>query len=335
MTTSDGIEIGAAIEQTGLSLADTYERAAIAEREGCESLWMVQLPNQRDAFTVLGGLAAATTSVRLGSSVVPLYTRPPMVMAQTALTLDEVSGNRLMLGLGLGNPMVGQWLLGGAPGPPLRSAREYLTVVTSLIRTGEVGFTGKWYSGNGTYPGPRRPDLPVYLGTFGPRMVELAGELADGLILWLCTPRYIREVIMPSLRAGWARRQTPRGEFPITLMLTLSATDPEASLDGFRRGVAAYSRVPAYRKMLAASGFGADLRAGRISHGMAAELGAFGSEAEVRGRLADYADAGVTRFAIAPQTGAEFDAGRFAHNLRVAGAGTSGRGFSPVGEARR
>jgi alkanesulfonate monooxygenase SsuD/methylene tetrahydromethanopterin reductase-like flavin-dependent oxidoreductase (luciferase family) len=320
------IEIGAAIEQTGLSLAETYERAAIAEQAGCTSLWMVQLPNQRDAFTILGGLAARTKAVRLASSVVPLYTRPPIVMAQTALTLDEMSGNRLMLGLGLGNPMVGQWMLGSDLGPPVQSAREYLTVLTSLIRTGEVSFTGKWYSGNGTYPGPRRPDLPVYLGTFGPRMVELAGELADGLILWLCTPQYVRETIMPSLRAGWARRETPRGEFPITIMLTLSATDPAAARDGFRRGVSAYSRVPAYRRMLEASGFGADLRAGRIGDDMADALGAFGTEDEVRQRLAAYIDAGVTRFAIAPQTGTTFDPDRFVHNLSVARSVPGGPG---------
>lgn len=325
-----GIEIGAAIEQTGLSLAETYERAAIAEQAGCTSLWMVQLPNQRDAFTILGGLAANTKTVRLASSVVPIYTRPPIVMAQTALTLDEMSGNRLMLGLGLGNPMVGQWMLGGDLGPALQSTREYLTVLTSLIRTGEASFTGTWYSGNGTYPGPRRPDLPVYLGTFGPRMVELAGELADGLILWLCTPQYVRETIMPSLRAGWARRETPRGEFPITIMLTLSATDPDAARDGFRRGVSAYSRVPAYRRMLEASGFGADLRAGRISDDMADALGAFGTEAEVRQTLAAYIDAGVTRFAIAPQTGAAFEPDRFAHNLRVAASVPGGPGDEHV-----
>lgn len=312
------IEIGAAIEQTGVPLAETYERAAIAEQVGCDSLWMIQVPNQRETLTVLGGLALNTKKAALASSVVPLFSRPPVVMAQTAMTLDEISGGRLMLGLGLGNPMVGQWMLGHKQGPPLQATREYLTIVTSLIRDGEVSYTGRWHSGNGTYAGPRRADLPVYLGTFGPRMVQLAGELADGLILWLCTPGYVRDVVMPNLRIGWARRERPRGDFPITQMVSVSVTDDAYERENFRRALGGYARVPAYRAMFEASGFAGDLRTGRAGDAMVDSLAAFGDERHVWARLAEYAAAGVTRFAIGPQIGKRFDPERFAHNLRVA-----------------
>jgi len=333
-----GVEMGAAIEQTGVPLAETYQRAAIAEQVGCTSLWMIQVPNQRETLTVLGGLAANTMTATLASSIVPFFSRPPVVMAQTALTLDEISGGRLMLGIGMGNPMVGEWMLGHKQGPPLQATREYLTIVTSLVRTGEVSYTGRWHSGNGTYAGPRRAELPVYLGTFGPKMVQLAGELADGLILWVCTPQYVRDVVMPNLRIGWTRRETPRGDFPITLMISVSVTDDAYERENFRRALAGYARVPAYRKMFEASGFAADLKAGRASDAMVDSLAAFGSEQHVWNRLAEYADAGVTRFAIGPQIGKEFDAERFAHNLRVAlAAGSSpasvGVASSPSGSS--
>src|SRR5579859_7823558 len=308
--------IGAAIEQTNVSLAEAYQRATLAEQSGADSLWLIQMPNQQENMMVLSGLAANTKAVSLGPSIVPMYTRPPVVMAQTAMTLDEISGGRL--GLGLGNPIAGQWMLGGAPAPPLQSTREYLTIVTSLIRTGEVSFTGRWHSGNATYAGPRRADLPVYLGTFGPRMLELAGELADGVILWLCTADYVRETVMPSLRAGWARRETSRPDFPVTIMLSASVTGDEYERENFRRALGAYCRVPAYRQMFEASGFTAEVKAGRASDEMVDALSAMGTKEHLRDRLAAYTAAGVTRFAIGPQIGKEFDPERYVDTLRAA-----------------
>lgn len=311
--------IGAAIEQTNVSLAETYQRARLAEETGVDSLWLVQLPNQRESMTVLSGLAANTEAAALGTSIVPMYTRPPVVMAQTAMTLDEISRGRLILGLGLGNPMVGRWMLGAATAPPLQSTREYLTIVTSLIRTGEVSFTGRWHSGNASYAGPRRSGLPVYLGTFGPHMLELAGELADGVILWLCSVDYVREKVMPSLRAGWARRESKPDDFSVTLMLSasLAGDEDEDERENFRRVVSAYCRVPAYRQMLEASGFAAELKAGRPGDEMLDALSAMGTRAHVQKRLAEYVGAGVTRFGIGPQIGQEFDSERYVDTLRA------------------
>lgn len=309
--------MGAAIEQTNMSLAEAYLRATLAEQAGADSLWVIQMPNQRENMMVLSGLAAHTTTVSLGPSIVPMYSRPPVVMAQTAMTLDEISRGRLILGLGLGNPMVGQWMLGSAPAPPLQSTREYLTIVTSLIRTGEVSFAGRYHSGNATYAGPRRAGLPVYLGTFGPRMLELAGELADGVILFLCTAEYIRDRVMPSLRTGWSRRESPPASFSVTLMLSASVTGDEYDRENFRRILGAYCRVPAYRRMFEASGFTPELKSVRASDEMISALSAMGSHAQVQDRLAEYAAAGVTRFGIGPQTGKEFDADRYTETLRA------------------
>ena len=318
MTATTDISIGATIEQTGVTLSETYERGIIAEQVGCDALYMIQMPNQRDTLTVLGGMAAQTKNVELVSSILPFFTRPPMIMAQNALTLDEVSGGRLILGVGLGNPMVGQFMLGTEQGPPLQVTREYLTITTSLIRDGEASYTGRWYSANGTYAGPRRASLPVWLGTFGPKMVQLAGELADGLLIWMVPPSYIRDVIVPNLRIGMERRERAPAEFPITMMLSISVTDSAFELERFRRAIAGYSRVPAYRRLFEAAGFGADLAAGRPTDRMVEELTAFGTEERLHERMADYVDAGVTRFAVSPYLGREFDPERLARNLRAA-----------------
>ena len=132
--------------------------------------------------------------------------RPPVAMAQTAITLDEISGHRLVLGLGCGHRIFGEWMLGATYSASIAPVREYLGIVTGLIREGEVSVTGSWFSGRVIYGAPRRAGLPVYMGSVGPRMLELAAEMADGVILWMCTPGYVRDFVMPRLRAGWARR---------------------------------------------------------------------------------------------------------------------------------
>lgn len=316
----DDVTPGVAIEQGGLPLDETARRAAIAERTGYGSAWLVQLPNKRDALTTLTWLASQTEKMTLGTAIVPMYSRPPVTMAQTALTLDELSGGRVALGLGVGNPMVAEWTLGTRQGSPLRAAREYLTIVGSLVRDGEVSVTGRWHSGNGVYAAPRRPELPIYLGTFGPRMIQLAGELADGLILWVCPPEYVADVVMPNLRIGWARRERPLGDFPVIFSIGVSVTDAEHERAQFARGIAAYARVPAYRRLFEASGFGGEIAKGTPGDEMVSRLTAFGSEEHVAERVAAYRAAGITRFIIGPQTGPEFDEDRFVHNLRVAQA---------------
>src|SRR5262249_27266876 len=145
----------------------------------------------------------------IGSAIMPVYTRPPVIAAYTALAIDELSSGWFILGLGLGHRGVGEWMVGaGAAAPALVGMREYLHIAGALIRDGEVDHDGTWFSGHSACAAKvqRRADLPVYLGGFGPKMIELAAELTDGVILWMCTPSYVSEHAKPALRAGWARR---------------------------------------------------------------------------------------------------------------------------------
>src|SRR6266581_1284014 len=97
------MRISVTIEQVEMSYPAMIERAQIAAKAGVEGLWLTQMPNQRDSSMLLAGLAANVSDVAIGAAVLPIYTSPPVVMAQTALTLDEITGNRLILGLGRGH----------------------------------------------------------------------------------------------------------------------------------------------------------------------------------------------------------------------------------------
>ena len=293
--------ISVTIDQVDLSFNTIAERAEIAAKSGVDGLWVSQLPSQRQAGMLLAGLAARTSDVTLGTAVLPIYSSPPVVMAQTALTLDEISGNRLVLGLGRGHRIYGEWMLGGTYSASVGSMREYLTIVTSLIRKGDVNIAGPWFAGRAFYGAPRRPELPVYVGAFGPRMLELAAELADGVILWMCTPSYIRDVAMPSLREGWARRQSGHAAFGVVAMMpAVVSPQPVEDRESAMSMLTSYLRMENYQKVLAAGGFGDDVRSLRVSDAMIDGLCAIGSEQVVQERIAAYREAGVTDVALAP-----------------------------------
>lgn len=285
-----------AVFDVELPLTATFEAAGHAEKLGYESVWLAHMPNQRDTTVVMGALAGVTRQVPLGLGIVPIYQRPPVVLAQTALTLDELSGHRLVLGLGLGLRGIGEWMVGVAVAPPVESMREYLTIVRALVRDGEVSYTGRWHSGHATYTGPRREGgLPIHVGAFGPRMLELAGELADGVILWMCTPGYLRDHALPRLRAGWARRKDGQRDFPVTVMAQALATpEPARARDLFRQRLTGYLREAHYRRLFTTCGFAAEARARQASEGMADGLAAIGEPQKIRDRIAAYHEAGAS-----------------------------------------
>jgi probable F420-dependent oxidoreductase len=289
------------IDHVDLSLSEIVERSAIAVKVGADGLWLSALPNQRDVALMLSAIAAQTPDVTIGPAVLPIYQSPPAVMAQVAMTLDEVCGNRLALGLGRGHRLVGEWMLGGAYSSSTRAVREYLEIVTSLIRDGEVSVAGSAFESRVFYGAPRRSQLPVYIGAFGPRMLELAAEIANGVILWLCTPEYVRDVVMPSLRAGWARRPSGHAGFEVVTVLPATVSqNPAKDRDHGRIMLNGYLRMENYKKILTAIGFGDDIRSVRPSDAMVDTLCAIGSEQLVQERIAAYRDVGVTEIAISP-----------------------------------
>src|SRR5688572_29346464 len=176
---------------TGRSLDQAVERVKLAEELGYEAAYVTQIAG-RDALTVLTVYALSTSKVRLGTGVVPIYTRTPATMAQTAATIDEASGGRLNLGLGVSHrPVVEGWH-GQTIDKPVTEMREYVAIVRAILRGEPPPEGDKWRTGFALGMDPR-PDLPVYVAALSPRMLQLAGEIADGVVLWLCNPRYIAD----------------------------------------------------------------------------------------------------------------------------------------------
>ncbi|MEU8248905.1 LLM class flavin-dependent oxidoreductase [Nonomuraea sp. NPDC048916] len=308
-----------------LPLRETLHRAVMGDELGASSQWLIQMPNQPDSSIIIAGMAVRTERSMLGNAILPLYSRPPVLMAQAAMTLDDLSGGRFALGLGLGHRGVGEWMVGAGKAPhPTEGMREYLQIAAGLIRNGAVDHDGTWFSGHAMHPptASRRPGMPIYVGAFGPRMLELAAELADGVVLWMCTAEYVRDQVVPALRRGFARRadgRYPDGRgFDVAAVVSAAVTDdPEEDRESFTGYLSEYLRVPTYRRLFSASGFDAQVKMGRADDAMFQALSVRGTPERVRARFDEYVAAGATHLVISPLGSAYTSRDRWSATLRA------------------
>ena len=291
----------------GADLGAAIGAAERADALGYESVWVTHGAG-RDALLVLSSYAQVARRVGLGTGVIPIYPRHPVLLAQEALTLADATGGRLRLGIGVSHKPAMEGGLGLDMGRPLEVMREYVAVLRGAL-TGRVEHRGAryraaWMSGLPSLPAPP----PILLAGLSVKMLELAGEIADGVVLWLCAPDYIRREAMPALRRGRERAGRPLDGFEVVAAV-LAALTADAGATGllFKGELTRYLALPFYRAMLAASGFGREIeaydrapRAENVPDRLAAALGAVGDFPAIRYFVAAHRAAGVTLPAIRP-----------------------------------
>ncbi|HSL50044.1 MAG TPA: LLM class flavin-dependent oxidoreductase, partial [Candidatus Deferrimicrobiaceae bacterium] len=238
----------------GAELAPAVALARRADALGYESLWVTHGIG-RDALLTLSAYAHVAPHAGLGTGVIPLYPRHPVLLAQEALTLSDVSGGRLRLGIGVSHRPVMEGALGLDMGRPLDVVREYVTVLRGAL-TGRVAHQGARYRVNWQSGLPKIPPAPpILLAGLAPRMLELAGEIADGVVLWLAAPAYVREQALPAIRRGRARAGKSLEGFEIVASVPAALTvDRAAAAALFRTELQRYLVLPFYRTMLEQSG---------------------------------------------------------------------------------
>jgi alkanesulfonate monooxygenase SsuD/methylene tetrahydromethanopterin reductase-like flavin-dependent oxidoreductase (luciferase family) len=305
---------------TGRSLDQAIERVRLAESLGYHSAFVTHIAG-RESLTVVTAYALATERIRVGTGVVPIYTRTPATMAQTAATIDELSDGRLTLGLGVSHrPVVEGWH-GQTIDRPVAEMREYVAIVRAILGGEDPPAGEKWQTGfrlGGLDP---RPDVPIFVAALSPAMLRLAAEVGDGVMLWLCTPTYIREVVMPAVREGRERGGQTMTGFEIVAAVPAALTDnPSDAHAAIRAELLPYFTLPFYRAMLEGSGYGDEIAAFDAAQGDAGAmrtaisdrfldaLTAVGDEQTVRAGVDRYVEAGVTLPCVGPISRTDFEA---------------------------
>jgi len=296
----------AAFLTPGRDLGAAVNFARRAEALGYESVWVTHGLG-RDAFLVLAAYGAVTTRLGLGVGVLPIYPRHPVATAQAALTLSELTGGRFVLGLGVSHRSSMEEMLGLPLTAPLDVMREYVAVLRGALAAGAT-FEGRHFTVHWSLALPTRPPAPrIFLAALSRRMCELAGEIADGAVLWLCPPSYVRDVALPAFERGRRRANKTLAGFEVVAAVPLAVTDDRpTALDAFRAELVRYVTLPFYRAMLQAAGLADELTAydrdGEVPAALADRLGAIGDATAARAYMAAYRSAGVTLPAVRPIT---------------------------------
>jgi len=281
------MRIGMALEVDG-SIDAVVQRAAGLAATGVSSLWASQIFGW-DTLTTLAVVGREVPGVDLGTAVIPVHPRHPMMLAEQALTVQSATGGRLLLGIGLSHQVVVEGVWGCSFDRPAGYMREYLSVLGPLLRGEQVSFHGEHL--HTTTFGPLdvapTPPPPLLVAALGPAMLRIAGELADGTVTWMVGPRTVAEHIVPRIReaASAAGRPSPRVVVTLPVCVTDAPDEARRLADGI---FAVYGQLPSYRAML-----------DREQVQGPADVAIVGDEAEVAAAIEGMAVAGATDFSAA------------------------------------
>lgn len=254
---------------TPLDIRRVAEDARLVEALGYDGLVVEETKD--DPYVVIALAAQATTTLRLGTAIAMAFPRSPTITAMSAWTIQKLSGGRFTLGLGsqVRGHIVRRFGLAYRPAGPWM--RDYVRAVRAVWRAWQerrpLEFESEHYRLSLMVPlfdpGPiAHPDIPIHVAAVNPTMCRMAGEVADGLRPHpVCTPKYIREVMLPALAAGAKAAGRDAGGIAVAMKPLVCAAPDEATLaakvEDVRARVAFYASTPGYRAAFEAHGLGA------------------------------------------------------------------------------
>jgi 5,10-methylenetetrahydromethanopterin reductase len=268
-------------DTAGRTVDDVIAEVRAANDEGFATFWLPQIFSL-DALTALAVAGREVPRIELGTAVVPTFPRHAMTLAQQALTVQAITGNRLALGIGLSHQVVVEGMWGLSFDKPLRHMREYLEIVSSLVRTGSVSFDGETMHAHGAVQVTGAEPVPILLAALGPKMLELAGREAAGTITWMTGAATLASHVTPTITkaAADAGRPAPRIAAGLPVCVT---DDPGAARERAASVFQIYGTLPSYRAMLDREGAAGP-----------ADVAIVGDEAAVGAQLDRVAAAGAT-----------------------------------------
>lgn len=254
---------------------------------GLASTWFSQIFGI-DSITALTVAAREVPDVDLGTGVVPTYPRHPMALAAQALTLQQVSGGRFTLGIGLSHQLVIEGMLGMSWDKPIRHLREYLSILLPLVRGEAADFEGETLTGKVALDIPGAAPVPVLVAALGSQMLRLTGRRTEGTVTWMTGPATIGDHVAPTIRDAAADAGRPEPRVVCALPVCVTA-DEGAARQQAAEQFAMYGFLPSYRAMLDREGAGGP-----------ADVAIVGDAATVRAGIERVHEAGATEFVAVP-----------------------------------
>jgi probable F420-dependent oxidoreductase len=331
------MRMGVGFSSSGLTPGEIVDCVRLAEELGYESAWMTE-GHAGDQFAILGACAVATTRIALGTAISSVFVRSAPTIAMAAATVDQLSGGRLILGLGSSHKVQVEGEHGMPFAQPLPRLRDTVAIVRALLRDGVVSYRGEvisierfelWFR-------PFRTEIPIYLAALFPTMLQIAGAIAQGILLTYPTlesGRRAREnVAIGAQRAG----RKPEDVEIASLLPCQVADSADEARERLRPGIAFYiGFFPRYHRLLAEAGFAdavatvkaawdrgdRDAAARLVPDALIDAVALAGTPAECRARIEQYRASGIALPIVTPRGGGSDPKARVVAALRACAAG--------------
>ncbi|MFA1546221.1 LLM class F420-dependent oxidoreductase [Actinomadura chokoriensis] len=284
-----GVMIGPERGDSARKVTRMIEDVGWAEDAGLDTAWIPQIPSDFDALTAVALMGARTSRIELGTAVVPVQAQHPIALARQALSVQAASGGRLTLGVGPSHHWIVRDMLGLPYDRPAAFTRDYLDVLDAALRgPGPVDVENETFTVHNPLDLAAAGRLPVLVAALGPVMLALAGERADGTVLWMADERAVADHVVPRITkaAAEAGRPAPRVVAGIPVCLC-RPTEVDAARERANRILGEAETSPNYQRLL--------------DRGDARDVGdlcAAGDEAAIAARFRRFADAGVTDLSV-------------------------------------
>jgi len=318
-----------------LGVQPTLEQAVWAEKEGFDDLWFADSSGV-DALTTAAAVAVKTERVRIGTAIIPVFSRSPAVLASTAHVLHQLSGGRFILGLGSSSPVMMEGWHGQKFEKPLTRVKETTQLIKSMLQGEKSDFDGETISSHGYRQLPLEAgSQPVYMAGLRAKMLETAAEFSDGVIVNLF-PESALPKLIDHIRIGGERAGKKLEDIEVVCRHQVIVTeDKEKARNLIRSAFAPYYATPVYNSFLKWCGFGetADVisegwsqkdrakTTGALSDELVDQIAIIGSAEECQERIRGYAAGGITTHVLScvsmkemEQTYGAFTASNFSFN---------------------
>jgi probable F420-dependent oxidoreductase len=297
---------------------DARECVELAKRAegdwGYPAIWMAETAGP-DSFSLAGAMAVSTRTIEIGTAIVPVYNRTPAILAMSAATLAQLSGDRFVLGLGTSSHAIMRDWNGVDFHAPLGHMREAVASVRQALSADKTDFEGKYFRSHGLRLGarPKRP-LRIYVAALREKMCELAGEIGEGLIINF-QPASAMPQILAAYRRGAARAGRDGARDEVVCRFQVCVTSDRAKARAIvRAAFGGYLAAPVYNAYLAWCGFEQEAEAiaeafarrdraavaAAITDEIVDRIAILGTPDECREQIAGFVAAGVTTPVIAP-----------------------------------
>ena len=232
--------------EDGLSIGWLTDLVVNAEQAGIDTALVGEVAGP-EVFATLGAMAARTERIRLGSGIVAAYTRSPALTAMGFATLASLAPGRVVAGIGASSPIVVGCWHGGDFEQPLATVREFTGLLRAALAGEKLNHDGPRFRSHGFRLGLPAVDVPIWLGAINPRMLALAGEIADAVFMTWCPPAEMaakREIVEAAAADGG---RNPADVSTVLSFWAYAGPDPERALERMRRQVLAYAMVPTHQ----------------------------------------------------------------------------------------